>query len=357
MLDLKTMAKRYHAARAAFLDNAERAGWKTESILHPLPGPDGGPLHMDLAFCGDPEAQDLLMISSGTHGIEGYLGSQIQSRLLEEGIVGTTRDDLHTVMVHAVNPYGFAWHRRVNEDNVDLNRNFIDFGKPLPVNEGYAGFYDILNPQAWDEGHSARLKQEAAEAIARMGLAAVFQAVSGGQYTHPEGLQYGGVEPSWSRRTIEALWARFMTGKIRATQIDLHTGLGEAGSGVLMTYGEHSQPRIRRARAMWDNILVSPPADGPDVLAQGVLGPHLERLFPQAEVLAVVLEYGTVAPEDVVAAIAADNWLHRLGDLESVQAGRIKQMMLDAFYSDAPGFAEKTYKRARDVVTAASNAG
>ena len=40
-------------------------------------------------------------------------------------------------MVHAINPHGFAWSRRVTEDNVDLNRNFVDHAQPYPSNPGY----------------------------------------------------------------------------------------------------------------------------------------------------------------------------------------------------------------------------
>ena len=36
--------------------------------------------------------------------------------------------------VHALNPYGFSWWRRTTHENVDLNRNFHDFSKPLPRN-------------------------------------------------------------------------------------------------------------------------------------------------------------------------------------------------------------------------------
>ena len=53
------------------------------------------------------------------------------------------------VFVHALNPYGFSWVRRVNEDNVDLNRNFPDWSQPLPTNDGYAELADILVPTEW----------------------------------------------------------------------------------------------------------------------------------------------------------------------------------------------------------------
>ena len=353
MMDLAGMAERYLTARDTFLSNARKAGWQTESIAHPLQGPGGITIHTDIASAGNPDSDYLLMVTSGTHGIEGYLGSEIQSRLLAEGIVAADARDCHAVMVHAVNPYGFAWHRRVNEDNVDLNRNFIDFDAPLPVNEDYEEFYSLLNPVEWNEQYEETLKGEAAAAIARLGLGPVFKAVSGGQYRYPQGLQYGGSGPSWSRQTIEAIWSRMMTGKKCATQIDIHTGLGEPGVGVLLTYGAEEQARIRRARTMWEDIFVSPPPGSGDVMAQGVLGPRLEEMFPKEDVLAVVLEYGTLPPVDVLHGIAADNWLHHHGRIDSPAGSRIKQLMLDAFYLDDAGLREKAYLRARDVVSAA----
>ena len=39
---------------------------------------------------------------------------------------------LRVVLLHAINPWGFSWARRVTEDNVDLNRNFRDFSRPAP---------------------------------------------------------------------------------------------------------------------------------------------------------------------------------------------------------------------------------
>ncbi|MDZ4379878.1 MAG: DUF2817 domain-containing protein [Parvibaculum sp.] len=353
MIDLAGMAERYLTARDIFLSNASAAGWQVESIAHPLQGPDGITLHTDIASAGNPDSDYLLMVTSGTHGIEGYLGSEIQSRLLAEGIVASGSRDCHAVMVHAVNPYGFAWHRRVNEDNVDLNRNFIDFDLPLPVNEGYEEFYSLLNPVTWNEQYEATLKSEAAAAIARLGLGPLFKAVSGGQYEYPKGLQYGGGGPSWSRQNIEAIWSRMMTRKKCATQIDIHTGLGEPGVGVLMTYGAEEQARIRRARTMWTDIFVSPLPGSGDVITQGVLGPRLEEMFPREDVLAVVLEYGTLPPVDVLHAIAADNWLHHHGRVDSDTGSRIKQIMLDAFYLDDTNLREKAYSRAKDVVAAA----
>ncbi len=94
----------------------------------------------------------MLFLASGTHGVEGLCGSGIQHFLLRDGVAARVPDDVALVLLHAVNPFGFAWLRRVNEDNVDLNRNFLDHAAPHPENADYDGLADAVNPSVRDEG-------------------------------------------------------------------------------------------------------------------------------------------------------------------------------------------------------------
>ena len=58
------------------------------------------------------------------------------------------------MFVHALNPYGFRTHRRVNEGNVDINRNFLtakqfEFVKARDVNYArHVDFEAAMNPTA-----------------------------------------------------------------------------------------------------------------------------------------------------------------------------------------------------------------
>jgi hypothetical protein len=60
------------------------------------------------------------------------------------------------MLIHALNPFGFAWLRRVNEANVDLNRNFQDFNKSLPSSAGYEAFHEYLVSQEWEGDEHAK---------------------------------------------------------------------------------------------------------------------------------------------------------------------------------------------------------
>ena len=70
---------------------------------------------------------------------------------------------------------------------------------------------------------------------------AVYRSLSGGQYRHPRGLQYGGHAPVWSNRVLRGVWARHAGAAELAVYIDLHSGLGPRGVGlVLQTAAEAS---------------------------------------------------------------------------------------------------------------------
>ncbi len=142
------LAEDYVEARGRFRDAAAAAGARLQQYEHPLTGPAGESLATDVATLGSPDAATRLLVISGTHGVEGFAGSMCQTRWLTEGVA--VPDDVAIVLVHAINPYGFAWIRRVNEDNVDLNRNCIDFSAALPENSGYDALAPALVPPTWD---------------------------------------------------------------------------------------------------------------------------------------------------------------------------------------------------------------
>ena len=163
---------------------------------------------MDVALLGTPEATGILVLTSATHGVEGYCGSGVQVGLMhDDGFLRAARDARVAVLfVHAVNPHGFSHGRRVNEDNVDLNRNFRDFATPAPVNAAYADVHPLLLPATWPPAP----ENEAAIGgyLAEHGVRAFQAAVSGGQYAFPDGLFFGGTRPAWSNVTLRAVLRR-----------------------------------------------------------------------------------------------------------------------------------------------------
>ncbi len=327
------LAADYGAARTRFLEAATAAGAQLVHHDHPEFGPDGGALATDVAVLGRPDAPRRMLVISGTHGVEGFAGSMCQSSWLADG--ADTGSDLAVVLVHAINPYGFAWIRRVNEDNVDLNRNCVDFAAPLPENPGYDRLADDLVPPRWDATTQEETSARLLEFARAHGLDALQAAVSTGQYRHPKGVFFGGTGPVWSQRTLQAVVTDHLADAESVAVLDLHTGLGPFGHGELIAGHPDSGGRVRLDRC-FDEYTV--PSEGTSVSAdiQGDILDGIEDWLARVAVAAVAIEWGTVDIIEVSNALRADAWLHGFGDPRGPEAGPIKEQLRAAFAPDDP---------------------
>jgi hypothetical protein len=337
----------YAEARARFRAAAADAGATLDAWDHPLTGPDGEALATDVARLGPAAPERLLVTISATHGGEGYCGSGVQTGLFESGRHGALPPGVGLLAIHAINPHGFAWTRRVTEDNVDLNRNFVDFDQPLPANPGYEALHEAICPPAWD----AETRERCFAALMAYGeahsMAALQQAVSGGQYTHADGLFYGGAAPTWSHRTLDAILRRYAAGAARIAVIDYHTGLGPFGHGERIC--PHPADSAGRARALdWYRGDITSTDDGTSTSAP-LVGTNLngiERALAGSEVTHIALEYGTQPLFDVIDALRADNWLHAHDDPQGPNAPAIKAEMRRCFYPGTPAWCRMVWDRA-----------
>jgi hypothetical protein len=339
----------YAQARAKFAAAAEGRGLLLD--VHELPGhrgSDGETLTMDVARLGGAEAAGVLLITSATHGIEGYCGSGCQIALLaDDAFVAALRDaSLAVVLVHAVNPYGFSHGRRVNEDNVDLNRNFRDFRAPLPENPAYDAIHSLLVPATWPP--PAENEAKIGAYIAQHGQRAWQAAVSTGQHAHVDGLFYGGVAPTWSNRTLRAVLRAHGARCRRLAWIDIHTGLGPRGHGEKIYAGRDGAADLDRAKRWWGEDITSI-YDGSSTSAQ-VTGTATLAAYdecPQAEYSAIGLEYGTRPLPEVFNALRADHWRHNHPEASAEQRAAIGALMRAAFYDEAADWHETVYAQAR----------
>jgi len=344
-------AASYAEARARFLARCERARADVVTYEHPLRGPDGAPVFLDTARLGPKSAPRALFLASGTHGIEGFCGSGIQSFLLDGGLAERVPADAAVVLVHAVNPWGFAWARRVNEDNVDLNRNFLDHAAPHPENPDYDALYGVLNPTSLDPAVIAEAMLTLRSFESERGWSAAYRALSGGQYRHPRGVQYGGIEPTWSNRTLRAVWALYARDAEVAAYVDLHSGLGPRGTGLLLQTAPEESVAARLAKDWWPDVLRAEPGRGSDAaLVSGLIGPAFVAALANVAATGLVLEFGTREMNEVVTAVQADHWLDRHGERDSETGRAIARRMRDAFFIDEDDWKERVCTRAKEVV-------
>ncbi|QEX24089.1 hypothetical protein FRZ61_40300 [Hypericibacter adhaerens] len=341
---------RYGEARAKFLAAAEAAGARLAHHQNPASGPDGEGLFTDTARFGPERAERVLLIKSGTHGVEGFLGSGIETGLIESGVLRSLPAGVGCVMLHALNPYGFAWLRRTNEDNIDLNRNFVDHARPHPRNPGYDALKDSICPSAWTPSGrreaDARLQAYGAE----HGPAALQAAVTAGQYNHAEGVFYGGRAASWSNRLLTRLSQEIAREARQVAVIDLHSGLGPYGYGEIMNGHVPEAPGFARIEDWFGGEATSyATGDSSSSVTTGDTLSGIERAMPDVAVSGVTLEYGTLPLKAMIDAVRADNWLHTHGRLDSPQGREIKQQIRDAFYPDKDDWKAMVWERGEDV--------
>src|SRR5258708_537425 len=299
----------YGDARSRFRRAAETAGGQLRSYRNPTSGPLGEALACDCAWFGPEDAAKVLVIMSGTHGVEGFCGTGVQLDWLEEGNAAALPEGHAALLIHAINPYGFAWIRRVTEENVDLNRNFLDFAAKLPENPAYDELADALVPSALSGTVFAAAEAKIAAFRAKHGDAAFHAARSAGQYTHENGLFYGGTGPTWARRTEEAIIADYrLTSRRHGAMIDLHTGLGPFGYGELIVMPALDSEHGRRLQEWYDCVSRMGDPNSPATTRSGLGPQHWEAALGERATIAT-LEYGTRPRWTVFAALRADHSL------------------------------------------------
>src|SRR5690606_28789931 len=198
-------------------------------------GPEGETLAIDCCVFGARRPRRAVVLSSGLHGVEGFAGAAIQHRLLA-GRLASLRlpPDAAVLVMHALNPYGFAWLRRVNENNVDLNRNFRD-DFDGEASEGYVELEPLLNPPDLEPAGEQARWQALGAWIAHHGERDFQQVVSEGQYRFPGGVQFGGAGPEAASSNLLGLVSDWFGALESLAWIDIHTGLGTPGDHQLLS--------------------------------------------------------------------------------------------------------------------------
>jgi hypothetical protein len=321
----------YSSSRATLFEAAEQAGAELGRYVHPRRGPDGEELSTDTARFGAPvgEAHTVVLVCSGVHGVEGHAGNGLQQLLVDGGRPSALPEGVALVLVHAVNPYGFAWSRRVDHANVDVNRNFVDY-EALPENPRYGEVDAILNPRELDPYDDSFLVELLAF-WAEVGDEVAFRTMSGGQYTHPHGVQFGGRAATWSRRTMERIWDEHLVGADHAITLDAHTGLGPLGRLTVFQTADGDEPSAALGEQLFPEFVYR--ADRTGSVDHGLLGVGFDEWGGgRLRTSTFVVEFGTHDPVQGVSVFRSDNWLHHHGEPDSDLGRRIRADMRDFFF-------------------------
>ena len=294
----------YETARSHFLAAAVRSGGIIESAGHPASGPAGEALATDALLLGS-NRDNLLVMTSGTHGVELLCGSGCQTGHLETGRFDSILDRCSILLLHALNPWGAAHQRRNTEDNVDLCRNFMDFTKPLPTNSAYEALHKTIRQASVPE-----VEQLIADGFAQHGTRDFMNALMSGQYDHADGFSFGGQAPTWSNLTVSSLLAHFGDGFERVCIVDYHSGVGPYGYGSIVCLQEGDA--LAKTQRIFGDWVIAPrekttggPSNFYTVFGHAADG-YLAAL-PNVDLSTVVLEYGTYSSEENLQAMISEH--------------------------------------------------
>ncbi|MFZ4479195.1 MAG: M14 family metallopeptidase [Rhodoferax sp.] len=304
----------YSVARERFRQAARVAGATAlVAYEHPVQkGPDGESLSVDVAHLGNPRASRQLLLISGTHGQEGYAGSAAQVAWLKSGDAAQLPPDVGVLLVHGINPYGFAYGTRTTENNVDLNRNFVDHDQPYPANPGYEALGPHLVPADWSEDQLLAGEAREREFAKHHGDDALFETLARGQYTDPDGLIYGGTQREWSNLTLEKIVHTHLVAAEKVGLIDWHTGIGERGEPFFLCFNEEGSALQAQAARWWgtERVIGARPNGLARPNYQGLVFYGVQQFLQGRPLAGAVIEFGTRG-KTTGRALRLDQWLRR----------------------------------------------
>ena len=323
----------YATARYRFRTSAQALGCRLEAYPINQIGPDGEDLTIDVAILGDPNPQQVVVVSSGLHGVEGFFGSAVQCALLEDRLVGWSSIQVAAlVLLHALNPYGFAWRRRWNEDNVDLNRNFLlpdeeYTGSP----EKYTDFNAFFNPTSPPWSFEPFLVKAIAT-ILRYGFTTLKNTLPVGQYDFPQGLFFGGNSQSQTYRILAANLPRWLGNATDVVHIDFHTGLGKKATYKLFIDNlPDSEPVKWAIENFGADVVETSQPGGNAYKIRGGLGTWCQAMFPQCKYKFLTAEFGTYPVIEVVEALRAENRAHFFSPPDHPSREWTRQRLVEIF--------------------------
>jgi len=321
----------YTEARDRFLAAATSSGARVQSHTNPhAKGPNGEVLTMDTAWFGPDDAGTVLLNSCGVHGAEGYAGSAAQLHWMENDGPGSLPPHVGVMLLHAVNPFGFAWGLRGTENNVDLNRNWLDFDQPLPENALYDKVHPLLCPKRVDDKAVSRLLREGAQLISKHGQWALEDAISRGQYTHPDGFHFGGHQQEWSIQTLQKIITEDLKSAKQVGFMDWHTGPVGDGDLIFLCFSPPRSPAFQQAERWWGRAALA--KDHVDALwgskrpsRRGIIFWGVEQaLGPDRTCAGAVIEFRSSLPKmnaaDALRISMLERWLRFEGGLDAPEA-------------------------------------
>jgi hypothetical protein len=348
----------YEASRERFRSNLGRVAvhWPSSRIeAHTIEASEGD-LSIDILHApATQQAQHMLLVTTGEHGIEGFVGSAIMELAIREVLPTLDPEATSLCLVHAINPWGMKHQQRTNAANVDLNRNFVMSWDAAPrSSDGYRSLRRIFQPQGpmpsvqWNR---LLLASQVMRLVATGKSGMLRQALLAGQYDEPAGLYYGGTDWQPETQVMRHLVDDCLNAAPHLVHIDLHSGYGPRGRMSVVNSGLDPVPSTQWAKRI----------DYPDVVAttsqefyriEGDMIDHVYRTreitAPATAMYATCFEFGCLgdsllAQIDSLWCTVASNRLRQQYAVSEAIADEVRRLWREAYCPSEPSWEEHAH--------------
>lgn len=334
-----------------------------EISSHPIDENDG--LYIDSFYLPATEDQtNLIIFTTGVHGMEGFIGATMLDVFFNEIYSTLDTTDTGVLVVANVNPYGMKHYRRYNENNVDLNRNFIldwdtfdlSSNKEYPEVDTFLGPTGKIGNGLW---HEVSFYLSLAKTAITDGADTISDALLTGQYEYPQGVYYGGNGDEASTVYLKDVFSRCLDSDYEnIIHIDLHSGYGPRYNMTIFNsvYESMNEAESRKAFG-YDHIIAhdsesfyATTGDTPDFFYR-----LAEQKRAHADLYSTCFEFGTIGDAffDTILSLKYtidENRNHWYPTDNATSAEIVRQNYLELFYPTETAWREKTVE---DFKTAA----
>jgi hypothetical protein len=314
-----------------------------------------GDLTMDFAFHA-PEnysSDKLLILVSGVHGVEGYAGSALQLLFLDK-IYSNFKNSFAVLLIHAYNPYGFNNNRRVNETNVDLNRNCLEnYNSNSAVDKKFRELFlkhkEVFSPECPRRNkiiEESKYSFILAKVLLKHGIEGTIQAGSLGQNLYPKGVGFIGLNEEKSTKIFKDTINKFSPQFNKTILLDIHTGLGRRSS--ISSYAENSKtsPDFLLAKKALKNLKSKKLSKISSLSHAGSITQFFYNHSKSKENISIIMEIGTMSRVSPALSLAAlsranleENQITHFGPKKKLEKARLN--LKKAYFPD-----EKSYRKA-----------
>jgi len=302
----------------------------------------------------------LIILTSGVHGVEGFVGSAVQNMFMAEFLTTANYDDVGFLLLHGLNPWGMKHLRRVAESNVDLNRNCdVDPGLYNTQNKGYVALNDFINPQDRADAGSVRNRLfhlYAANKLAFNSMATLRQAVLQGQYRFEKGLYFGGKSLEPQLVAVRTILQKYAAPYKVILNIDIHTGYGARGVLHFLPNPIEDSKIKTGVEQIFAGYAIDWGESDDFYTVNGEFSPCIGKVLPESVYFPMIFEYGTMDSQTMLGAIKSlhimvlENQGFHYGYATKKDESIIKQALMEMYYPSSKGWRSEVIVRTREVL-------